>query len=352
MTKTAPSAAANLGPNLPKPAALESPKQHLKPAVNGDTTQIQRTLDGTPMEQFSINVASNTNTPATPASLARHDTDMVQLPRRQTTDNACHTTAIKVSANQNTVNLTPISTNTAATKIYSDNVMTKNVPNMVPPAPGMVPTAPLYNPNGLVNGNTQSYIPVSAAPSCPPMNYIFNSATVNYSRTPINWARHPVWPILQSAPVPAQGSLNKDVSNEHTSIQAPRVDYDEDSLQHNRTGNTNSPSRINNTNESDIHAHNSDDVFIGAHRRRYQKYFVSNIDERSTRKGILLHFEQNGVIVHELNLFRGRNDKCYAQVIVDTKYKEKVESDTFDWPYGIYCTYWKASYKQKDRRNR
>ena len=151
MTKTAPSAAANLGPNITKPAALESPKQHWKPAVNGDTTQIQRTLDGTPVEQFSINAASNTNTPA---SLARHDTDMVQLPRRQTTDNACNTTAIKVSANQNTVNRTPISNNTAATKIYSDNVMTKNVPNMVPPAPGMVPTAPLYIPNGPVNGNT------------------------------------------------------------------------------------------------------------------------------------------------------------------------------------------------------
>ena len=64
MTKTDPSAAANLRPNIPKPAALESPKQHRKPAVNGDKTQIQRTLDGTPMEQFSINAASNTNTPA------------------------------------------------------------------------------------------------------------------------------------------------------------------------------------------------------------------------------------------------------------------------------------------------
>ena len=130
------------------------------------------------------------------------------------------------------------------------------------------------------------------------------------------------------------------------------MDDDEDSLQHNRTGNTTSLSRINNTKESDIHAHNSDDVFIGPHRRLYRKYFVSNIDERSTRKGILKHFEQNGVTVHELNLFRGRNNKCYAQVIIDTKYKEKVESDTFDWPNGIYCTYWKATYKQKDRRHR
>ena len=43
----------------------------------------------------------------------------------------------------------------------------------------------------------------------------------------------------------------------------------------------------------------------------------------------MLIFEQYGVEIHELNLFRGRNDKCYAQVIVDTKYSEKVESDNF-----------------------
>ena len=56
---------------------------------------------------------------------------------------------------------------------------------------------------------------------------------------------------------------------------------------------------------------------------------MSNIDESSTRKGIFAHFQQNGVRIHELNLFRGRNNKCYAQVVVDTEYSEKVESDNF-----------------------
>ena len=94
----------------------------------------------------------------------------------------------------------------------------------------------------------------------------------------------------------------------------------------------------------------SGDVFIGAYKKRYIKYFVSNIDERSTRSGILTHFKDNGVVISDLSLHRSKNGNCYAKVTVERKYKEAIESNDFDWPDGVYCNYWKAN--TNNRRSR
>ncbi|MEW8547702.1 MAG: hypothetical protein AB2693_29695, partial [Candidatus Thiodiazotropha sp.] len=345
-----------LGNDILKHVALESESDQRNSAVNGDQSRIQRTLDHTSMELYSTDSVSRTNTP-TSHSLYK----ATQAKNRISVDNGSKLTAPAVTTKQN-VNYTALPTNlnygTAATRICNDNVQTRTVPTMVPPVPGMVPTAPLYIPNGTLTGNNQPYIPFDGAPTRHPMNNIFNPTTANYIRAPNNLVQQPIWPTLQSAPVPAQGQQSCDAYNASTknqesraNNQASHMDSDGGSLQHVGSENTSFPNRINK--ETNINTQNSDEVFIGVHRRRLQKYFVSNIDERSTRKGILMHFEQNGVEVHELNLFRGRNNKCYAQVIVETKYKEKVESDSFDWPDGIFCTYWRASKnKQKDRRNR
>ena len=82
------------------------------------------------------------------------------------------------------------------------------------------------------------------------------------------------------------------------------------------------------------------------------KYYVSNIDERSTRKGIMSYFNNNGVELHELNLFRSRNDTCYAQIVVNSQYMDPVESDDFPWPDNVYCTYWKDNNRNQRRGNK
>ena len=160
-------------------------------------------------------------------------------------------------------------------------------------------------------------------------------------------------PTVQSIPTPSivvQTSLSH-ADNTVMSNQVHHTEHYEDSSSQPTHENSRPSHDSDKANNADDMSQN-EEVFIGVRRkRRYQKYFLSNIDESSTRKGIFVHFEQNGVEIHELNLFRGRNNKCYAQVVVDTKFSEKVESDNFDWPDGIYCTYWRANNKRQERRH-
>ena len=248
-----------------------------------------------------------------------------------------------------------------------------NSPRMAPPMPEMVSTASLYNLDGSLNDSNQSHMynpndnhqalnpSVYGEPFQPymPMSYLFKPPNLNRNHTLNSSSQQRPWsitePTLQLLPIPAPGvqSNRSKTSGTEISSQAQDTENNEDSSQQ-RSEPACSPSDlINKINTSNIQPQNAEEVFIGARRRRrYQKYFVSNIVESSTRKGIIAHFEQNGVEIHELNLFRGRNDKCYAQVTVDTKYSEKVESDNFEWPDGIFCTYWKASSKRQERSYR
>ena len=160
-------------------------------------------------------------------------------------------------------------------------------------------------------------------------------------------------PTVQSIPTPSIGVQTRlsHVDNSVMNNQVQHTEHYEDSSSQPIRENSRPSHDSDRANNADDMSQN-EEVFIGVRRkRRYQKYFLSNIDESSTRKGIFVHFEQNGVEIHELNLFRGRNNKCYAQVVVDTKFSEKVESDNFDWPDGIYCTYWRANNKRQERRH-
>ena len=62
-------------------------------------------------------------------------------------------------------------------------------------------------------------------------------------------------------------------------------------------------------------------------------------------------FSKNGVQIHELQLFRSRNDNCYAQEVIESKYKEAIESDDFSWPDNVFCTYWKSNARVERREN-
>ena len=115
---------------------------------------------------------------------------------------------------------------------------------------------------------------------------------------------------------------------------------------------TNLPESGSDQNQQQSETQESDDVFIGAYRKRYIKYFVSNIDERSTRNGILSHFKDNGVIISDLSLHKSKSGNCYAKVTIERKYKEAIESNDFDWPAGVYCNYWKTNTNSSNRRSR
>ena len=213
----------------------------------------------------------------------------------------------------------------------------------------------MYQPHILINQNPMTN---SAHPRPRmPMTYMYRLPNQNLSQV-LNLGIQKQTlttspPTVQSIPTPSIGVQTRlsHVDNTVMNNQVQHTEHYEVSSSQPFRENSRPSHDSDRANNADDMSQN-EEIFIGVRRkRRYQKYFLSNIDESSTRKGIFVHFEQNGVEIHELNLFRGRNNKCYAQVVVDTKFSEKVESDNFDWPDGIYCTYWRANNKRQERRH-
>ena len=144
---------------------------------------------------------------------------------------------------------------------------------------------------------------------------------------------------------------------QHVSVNEtpPRRNNDEDSQCETSNNNEHTSDRSINLdcNEGQATRQQTDDVFIGVRRerrKRFFRYYVSNIDESSTRGGILAHFSNNGVQIHELQLFRSRNNKCYARIVVESQYKNLVESKEFPWPDNVYCTYWNRNQRRENNR--
>ena len=150
-------------------------------------------------------------------------------------------------------------------------------------------------------------------------------------------------------------SINHQVTNDPHTGSIGNRSPNSNATQNNRMENTSVPNITPENNRQQPENGESDDFFVGAHWKRFINYFVNNIDERSTRGGIITHFKNNGVIIHNLSLHRSRNDDCYAKVTVERKFKDAVESKDFDWPTGVCCTYWKTYNRrprQSERRNR
>ena len=93
------------------------------------------------------------------------------------------------------------------------------------------------------------------------------------------------------------------------------------------------------------------EIFVGARREPVTRYHLSNIGKESTRSGILMHFEQNGIEVTQLRIFTTRYGNLYARINVPSVFADKVESDEFPLPGGVILSKW-LSRPQVQARNR
>ena len=82
------------------------------------------------------------------------------------------------------------------------------------------------------------------------------------------------------------------------------------------------------------------EIFVGARREPVTRYHLSNIGKESTRSGILMHFEQNGIEVTQLRIFTTRYGNLYARINVPSVFADKVESDEFPLPGGVILSKW------------
>ncbi|MEW8546046.1 MAG: hypothetical protein AB2693_21190, partial [Candidatus Thiodiazotropha sp.] len=224
----------------------------------------------------------------------------------------------------------------------------RNVPNSMDCTLLRQPSGSFHMANQQPNLNSNSIAPNLTA------NQNVSVFSQGNSQTPHSYQTYPDVPqmpnIKQTCP---DLSSNNSNSKSRDNDKDRQINGNSNIMEANRLTDTNrigQNSHVNDDGETDVDE--TGDVFIGVFKKRYFKYYVSNIDERSTRSGIISHFKDNGVKIHELNLYRSRNDNCYAQVIVESKYKDAVESDAFAWPRGVHCTYWRSNKRQRDNRSR
>ena len=93
------------------------------------------------------------------------------------------------------------------------------------------------------------------------------------------------------------------------------------------------------------------EIFVCARREPVTRYHLSNIGKESTRSGILMHFEQNGIEITQLRIFTTRYGNLYARINVPSVFADKVESDEFPLPGGVTLSKW-LSRPQVQARNR
>ncbi|CAC5396962.1 unnamed protein product [Mytilus coruscus] len=84
-----------------------------------------------------------------------------------------------------------------------------------------------------------------------------------------------------------------------------------------------------------------DNFFTGVTRKRSTRYYLSGIDSKSTRSGIMSYLESRNVQVTYLRLFQSRNSSRYmsAKLNVAENCANIVESENF-WPINVYCRRW------------
>lgn len=83
-----------------------------------------------------------------------------------------------------------------------------------------------------------------------------------------------------------------------------------------------------------------DNFFTGVSKRKTARYYLSNINSKSTRQGILHHLEKNNVQVTYLRIFKQRDHRFVsAKLNVVDDDSNVVEAQDF-WPAGVHCRYW------------
>ncbi|MES9884661.1 MAG: hypothetical protein ABW185_27775 [Sedimenticola sp.] len=139
---------------------------------------------------------------------------------------------------------------------------------------------------------------------------------------------------------PRQTNSTKDNSStDNTFIGAVRHD--------NRSKNTRQENNYRNTTKSD-------NTFIGVSRKNTKRFYIGNIDKRSTYGGILNFFEQQGFTPSMVSMFRTRSGEFAARVNVPTNEAEYMTSDDTSWPDGVIVKPWMTRTeisKQRQERN-
>jgi len=94
----------------------------------------------------------------------------------------------------------------------------------------------------------------------------------------------------------------------------------------------------------------NDDFFTGVTKKRTARYYISGIDPKSTRSGIITYLEQRDVHVTFLRLFNTKHNsyRIAAKLNVSESSASTVESHNF-WPSGISCRKWVSNREWNQR---
>ncbi|CAG2223403.1 unnamed protein product [Mytilus edulis] len=94
----------------------------------------------------------------------------------------------------------------------------------------------------------------------------------------------------------------------------------------------------------------NENFFTGVTKNRTARYYLSGIDSKSTRAGILSYLETKNVHVTYLRLFSTRNNdrRISAKLNIAENCAEIVETENF-WPKGVYCRKWLSNREWNQR---
>ena len=87
-----------------------------------------------------------------------------------------------------------------------------------------------------------------------------------------------------------------------------------------------------------------EDLFTGVTRKRTARYYLSGINSKSTRTGIVKYLEQRGVHVTYLRLFNSSNYSRFisAKLNISDDCKHLIDTENF-WPIGVHCRKWMSN---------
>ncbi|CAG2248803.1 unnamed protein product [Mytilus edulis] len=97
-------------------------------------------------------------------------------------------------------------------------------------------------------------------------------------------------------------------------------------------------------------ADSDENFFTGVKRKRTARYYLSGINPKSTRSGILAYLEKENVHVTYLRLFNPKHSaqRVSAKLNVVENCADYVEAHNF-WPDGVQCRKWLSNYEWNHR---
>ncbi|KAK3104967.1 hypothetical protein FSP39_014230 [Pinctada imbricata] len=93
-----------------------------------------------------------------------------------------------------------------------------------------------------------------------------------------------------------------------------------------------------------------ENMFAGVQRKRSARFFLSGIDNRSTKSGILSYIESKGVRVTHMILFNARTERSplTAKINVPLQHASLIEPGRF-WPKGVRCRRWLSNREWEEK---